>query len=108
MYLTETKFIFGFFYVKKFCIILFCLDGFCMFGLCHNVSTNFVHSYKKQARCDGGGAKYKVMSHTLEQEPGIMKVLAQDRKASHPIPPWQGVDVLESVVKYLELIPQTC
>ena len=56
-----------------------------MFGLCHNVSTNFVHSYKKEARRDGGGAKYKVMSYTLEQEPGIMKVLAQDRKASHHI-----------------------
>ena len=55
----------------------------------------------------GGGAKYKVMSRTLEQEPGIMKVLAQDCKASHPIPSWQGVDVLESVVKHLELIPHT-
>ena len=90
-------------------------------GVCHKLTTHFAHSHKKKqamtvaqielglpqhsliADCETRwGAKFKVMSRTLEQEPAIRRVLAHDRKASHLVPSWQDVDVLESVVKALE------
>ena len=35
------------------------------------------------------------MQSTLEQEPAIRRVLSNDRKASHLVPTWQDVDILE-------------
>ena len=43
-----------------------------------------------------------MMQRTLEQEPVIRRVLSNDRKASHLVPTWQDVDILEGVVKALE------
>ena len=90
-------------------------------GVCRKLTTHFAHSHKKKqaltaaqielnlpqhsliADCETRwGSKFKMMQRTLEQEPAIRRVLSNDRKASHLVPTWQDVDVLEGVVKALE------
>lgn len=90
-------------------------------AVCRKLTTHFSHSHKKKqaltaaqielklpqhsliADCETRwGSKFKMMQRALEQEPAIRRVLSQDRKASHLVPTWQDVDILESVVKALE------
>ena len=90
--------------------------------VCHKLTTHFAHSHKKHAMivaqielglpqhsliadCETcWEAKYTGITRTLELEPAIWRVRMQERKASHLVPSWQDVDVLESVVKALEPI----
>ena len=87
-------------------------------GVCLKLTTHFANSYKKKqaltaaqvelklsqhslnADCETRwGSKFNVMQRTLERVPAIRMVLSQDRNASHLVPTWQNVDILESVVK---------
>ena len=82
-------------------------------GLCRKIVTSFSHSWKK--KCDLAkaqsdldltlvtdcatrwGSRQKMVSRLLEQESSIRQVLSADRKATHLIPTWQDLEVLESI-----------
>ena len=90
-------------------------------SICRKVEAAFSSSWKRQRNlkdthvqkglpqkklksdvCTRWGSKADMIGRIVEQQDAIHVVLGQDRKASHLVPTWQDVDVLQSVLKAIE------
>ena len=52
--------------------------------------------------CTRWGSKVDMIERIVEQQDAIHVVLGQDPKASHLVPTWQNIDVLQSILKAVE------